>query len=179
MNFNHSNSKEKDALDKIIRKSRVHFYKPIQIAEILYRHRVFKDIDLNNLESYRNSSKKWRDEVCYKLVGRVSTSSQKFQDNLFEKNALPPELLEKLGKVNSQNNGCVEQYIYQKFKEKFNQINFALAYCTNSNTETFCLTTFLNMFQKEAGLKRSIDKIYEIVVYALFSSLIEALGNRY
>ena len=31
------------------------------------------------------------------------------------------------------------------------------------------------MFWSEAGLRRSIDKIYEIVVYALFSSIVEAL----
>ena len=47
----------KNALDKIISKSRVHLYKPIQIAEILYRIRNFGDIDPLNLESYRNESK--------------------------------------------------------------------------------------------------------------------------
>ena len=31
------------------------------------------------------------------------------------------------------------------------------------------------MFWREAGLRRSIDKIYEIVVYSLFSALVEAL----
>ena len=39
----------KAALDKVIQKSRVHMYKPIQIAEILYHHRMYGDIDLNNL----------------------------------------------------------------------------------------------------------------------------------
>jgi type II restriction enzyme len=33
----------------------------------------------------------------------------------------------------------------------------------------------LDLFWREAGLRRSIDKIYEIVVYALFSALVEAL----
>ena len=36
----------KKALDKIINKSRIHLYKPIQIAEILYRDRIYKDINL-------------------------------------------------------------------------------------------------------------------------------------
>ena len=43
----------KDPLDTVIRKARVHFYKPIQIAEILHRDRVEKDIDLDDLETYR------------------------------------------------------------------------------------------------------------------------------
>lgn len=34
----------KKALDKIICKSRVHFYKPIQIAEILYKIRVGENL---------------------------------------------------------------------------------------------------------------------------------------
>ena len=33
----------------------------------------------------------------------------------------------------------------------------------------------MSLFRNEPGLKRSIDKIYEIVVYALFSTLIGAL----
>ena len=32
----------KNALDKVIDKARVHLYKPIQIAEILYRDRIVK-----------------------------------------------------------------------------------------------------------------------------------------
>lgn len=34
---------------------------------------------------------------------------------------------------------------------------------------------FINLFWKEPGLKRSIDKIFEIVVYALFEALVEEL----
>ena len=34
----------KVSIDKIIKKSRVHLYKPIQIAEILYRDRIYNDI---------------------------------------------------------------------------------------------------------------------------------------
>jgi hypothetical protein len=43
-----SKEEAKNALDKIIQKSRVHLYKPIHIAEILYRHRTAGDIDLLN-----------------------------------------------------------------------------------------------------------------------------------
>ena len=43
----------KKALDHVIEKGRVHLYKPIQVAEILYRDRVYQDIDLSRLEDYR------------------------------------------------------------------------------------------------------------------------------
>ena len=39
----------KAALDAVIKKSRVHLYKPIQIAEILYRDRVFQELTCWNL----------------------------------------------------------------------------------------------------------------------------------
>lgn len=164
-----------DSLVKIIKKSRVHLYKPIQVAEILYRDRTNKDIDLAQLESYRNPSKKWRDKICIKFLGRVSTSSQKFQDNLFEKNATPPEVLVALGKENQKTNGKIEAFVYHHLRAKHFQMSEALNFCTESTPDKFKLEGFLNLFRYEPGLKRSIDKIYEIVVYALFSVLVEEI----
>ena len=109
----------KEALDSIIKKSRVHLYKPIQIAEILYHDRCIKQLDFLNLDTYRNQSKRWRDEICRQFLGRISTSSAKFQDNLFEKNAMPPEKLAVLGILNRQLDGGVESYIINSFLTAF------------------------------------------------------------
>lgn len=166
------------ALDKIIKKSRVHLYKPIQVAEILFRDRTFQDIDLEKLESYRNPSKKWRDEICIKFLGRISTSSQKFQDNLFESNATPPSVLAALGIRNRETEGEIEAYVYHHLRAKHFQMSQALSFCTKSTPSEFRLEAFLNLFRYEPGLKRSIDKIYEIVVYALFSVLVEEINVR-
>ena len=166
----------KAALDNVIKKSRVHLYKPIQVAEILYRDRVFKDINLLSLEDYRTKSKKWRDEVSIVLLGRVSTSSARFQDDLFNDNATPPAVLDVLGRENRRTNGAVEAYIYSKFDNKHEQLSNALAYCLNASKETFYVKTFIDSFWDEPGLKRSLDKIYEIIVYALFSTLVEAMN---
>ena len=170
--------KAKEALDKIIAKSRVHLYKPIQIAEILYRHRTVGDFDLLKLDDYRNKSKKWRDEICKTLLGRISTSSAMFQENLFDDNAMPPVLLNELGIENKRTNGAVEAYIYRKFTAKHDQLSEALAYCLNANKADFKVGDFIALFRQEAGLKRSIDKIYEIIVYALFSTLVEGLNLK-
>ena len=166
----------KEALDTVIKKSRIHLYKPIQIAEILHHDRCIKRLDLSDLETYRNPSKRWRDEICIKFLGRTSTSSAKFQDNLFENNAMPPEKLTALGHLNRRTNGAVESYIYRKFIGRFAQMNSALTYCREHGADSFDLKAFLDLFWLEAGLKRSIDKIYEIVVYALFDALITELG---
>jgi len=170
----------KNALDSVINKSRVHLYKPIQIAEILFNERTNDSLEINlaELETYRTRSKKWRDIVCMQFLGRVSTSSAKFQDNLFEENAIPPEILSALGKTNVENNGIVEAYIYGKFEEKHMQLENALNYCLQSTKEDFDLTNFLNQFWEQPGLKRSLDKIFEIVIYSLFEVITTAINVK-
>ena len=163
------------AIDKIIDKSRVHLYKPIQIAEILYRDRIVGDINLANLETYRTNSKKWRDVVCFQFLGRTSTSSAKYQDDLFSETAVPPVAIVALGEKNRTNNGEIEAYIYRKFSERYNQMSSGLEYTKKHDKSNFDLNEFLSLFWMEPGLRRSIDKIYEIVVYSLFSAIVEAL----
>lgn len=165
----------KVALDNIIRKARVHLYKPIQIAEILYRDRVHQDIDLSDLETYRTKSKKWRDVICIPFLGRTSTSSAKYQDDLFNKNAVPPEAIVVLGEENRNNDGIVESYVYDRFRQRYGQMSTALNYSREANKETFALEEFIGLFWNEPGLRRSLDKIYEIVVYSLFSVIVDEL----
>lgn len=165
----------KEAVDKIIKKARVHLYKPIQVAEILHRDRTVGDIDLADLKTYRTASRKWRDVVCLRFLGRTSTSSARYQDDLFNANAVPPKILARLSEENRKKNGIVESYIYKRFQDRFSQLSNALEYSFNHNKSTFDLEEFIGAFWKETGLKRSIDKVYEIIVYALFSAIVEAL----
>ena len=168
--------KAKETLDSLIKKSRVHLYKPIQIGEILYHHRVYHDVNLDNLESYRNSSKHWRDEVTKVLLGRICNSSARFQDDLFNNNAVPPQTIKILAEENNRTGGAVEAYIYSRFTNKHSQLSNALAKCNNATKATFSLIDFINSFRNEPGLKRSLDKVYEIIVYSLFSTLVESLN---
>lgn len=164
----------KKALDAIIKKSRVHFYKPIQLAEILFHSRNQK-LNLKDLEAYRNSSKKWRDQITQRLIGRICTSSQKFQDNLFEKNAMPPRLFAELGEFNKSHNGIAEAYVYKSLQHKLNTIYEVGNYIKSCTPETFELVKLLQFFISKPGLKRSVDKMYEITVYALFATIVRAL----
>lgn len=176
----------KQALDLVIRKSRVHLYKPIQIAEILYHHRTDPGWDLYDLESYRNISKRWRDDVSLLLVGRRSTSSQKYQDNIFEANAMPPALLVELGTMNKKGKGFIEAYVYKALEARLASVREVENYIKISTANAFSIRELVALFQTTPGLRRSIDKMYEILVYALFSSIVRALkvqitleiGNR-
>ena len=103
----------KDRLDKIINKTRTRYYKLIQIAEVLYRSRFYRDIDVSKVESYRTQSKKWRDEVCQRLMNQTSTSSSRFQDDIWNNTAMPPNILEVLDRENKESSGIIERYIYE------------------------------------------------------------------
>ena len=168
----------KKHLDTVIKKARIHLYKPMQIAEILYRDRTVGDIDLDDLETYRTFSRQWRDKVCRKFLGRTSTSSARFQDNLFEANATPPPILRTLGEINHRHKGAVEAYIYEAFRQRHAQMLSGLALVSRSDKTNFVLKDFIAVFSRDPGLKRSVDKIFEIVVYALFSTLLEALDIK-
>lgn len=159
----------------VIRKSRVHLYKPIQIAEILYHHRTERGWDLSDLQSYRNVSKRWRDEVSLLLVGRRSTSSQKYQDNVFEANAMPPELLVRLGEANKKGKGVVEAYIYRALEARLSSVREVENYIRKSTSDNFSLKKLVSIFQTTPGLRRSVDKMYEILVYALFATIVRTL----
>lgn len=167
--------KAKTALDNLIRKSRIHFYKPIQIAEILYRHRIGELDDLSDVESYRSASKAWRDQISRSLLGSVCTSSSRFQDDLFHKTAIPPSVLSVLGAENNRTGGAVEAYIYGRFDHKHEQLRQILEYCEKTSPANFDVRTVINSFWREPGLKRSLDKVYEIIVYSLFTTIIDAL----
>ena len=167
--------KAKNALDTVIKKSRVHFYKPIQIAEILYQNRV-NDFDVSSLNNYRSISKRWRDDVSLKLVGSRSTSSSRFQDNLFEPNAIPPEILVDLAEFNKQHNGLVEAYVYKALIAKMNDLGEIHSYLSNTSAADFKLSRLLKLFGDNPGLRRSMDKVYEIIAYALFETVIDATG---
>ena len=170
-----NNLTAKEHLDTVIRKARIHLYKPIQIAEILYRDRTVSDIDLDDLETYRTLSRQWRDEVCRRFPGRTSNSSATYQDNLFQENAIPPPVLRTLGEINHRHNGAVEAYIYEAFRQRHSQMSRGLALVSQSDKTNFVLKDFIEVFSRDPGLSRSVDKIFEIVVYALFSTLLEAL----
>jgi type II restriction enzyme len=165
----------KAAIDRVIRIGRIHLYKPIQIAEILHRSRTHGDINVTNLETYRNPSKTWRDSISLRLVGNISTSSQKYQDNLFEENAVPPRLLVELDRANKEENGIVENYIYHKCKKRWSLLIEIKQYLDDVTPESFQLKELVSRFEQRRGLKRSIDKIFEIVVYALFVTIVREL----
>jgi len=76
-----------------------------------------------------------------------------------------------LDAVNRAAAGAVENYIYHRMYETWKRLPNIHRYLGHTKPEDFSLREFLSQFEQYPGLKRSIDKAYEIVVYALFQTL--------
>lgn len=160
-----------DALDTLIQKGRVHMYKPIQIAEILHRART-DGLDLSEKENYRIKSRHWRDAVSERLVGRVSTSSVKYQDNVFDENAIPLSALQSLDKVNRASNGGVEAYIYARLGDRWQHLKNANEYISETPGDAFSPQEFMSHFDADdSALSGSTDKAFECLTTGMVSLL--------
>ncbi|WP_353931881.1 HaeII family restriction endonuclease [Okeanomitos corallinicola TIOX110] len=166
----------KERLDSIIKKARVDFYKPIQIAEVLRYLRLIGDIDITNINTYQNPSIHWRNTVTKRLLGKISTSSARYQHDVWNLSAMYPELLSILDNENKRTNGCVERYIYLKFNERQETVGSIISFIENVSPQDFKLSVLLDKFIKDIQVRRSIDKTYEIITYSLFETIVVALG---
>jgi len=165
----------KNRLDSLIKKARVDMYKPIQIAEVLRQSRLNKEIKIGDLEGFRNPSLHWRDEITKRLLGKVSTSSARYQHDIWNGSAMPLHLLKILDKENKRTKGGVERYIYLRFNERQETVASMISFIERASPKNFRLDELLEKFTRQAGIKRSVDKAYEIVAYSLFETVVSAL----
>ena len=165
----------KTRLDLLINKARVDMYKPIQIAEVLRQARLNPAINVNELDSFRNPSIRWRDEITRRLLGKVSTSSARYQHDVWNDTAMPPRLLAVLDQENKRTHGDVERYIYLRFNDRQQTVAGMIAFIEIATPQAFKLNELLEKFIKQAGIKRSVDKAYEIVAYSLFETVVSTL----
>ena len=156
----------KSQLAQVIKKARIHLYKPIQVAEILYRHRIGEGINLNDPATYRTQSRQWRDIVTTAIYNAHSTSSAGYQDDLFNKQ-LPPPLMVDLGLENKD--GSIEKYIYQAVKDRLSEVHQILPALSIASSDSPNLKSLVGTFADSPGLSRSVDKVFEIVSYAVVS----------
>ncbi len=166
----------KTRLDTIIKKGRVDLYKPIQIAEVLWRSRVVGDVVIADKSTYQNPSIHWRNEVTQRLTGKVSTSSARYQHDIWNPTAMPPDILMVLDAENRRTQGAVERYIYMRYSERQETVSNIIAALETATPEKFQLDALLKLFVTHRGIRRSIDKAYEIVAYSLFETVVSALG---
>ena len=165
----------KARLDIVLHKQRMDFYKPIQVAETLRRARKEGDINPAELETYRNLSLRWRNDVTRQLTGKISTSSARFQHDIWNETAIPPALLAVLDAENQETSGTVERYIYLLYAAKQGSVGEIIAAVDAAAPATFDLNALLALFQQRTGLTSSMDKAYEIVAYSLFETLVTGL----
>ncbi len=165
----------KARLDLILEKARTDLYKPIQIAEVLRQSRLEGGFDIRDVETYRNPSIHWRDEVTRRFTGKGSTSSARYQHDVWNKSAMPPIMLAVLDAENKRTKGVVERYIYMRYAERQETVANILAMIDAATPKNFHLESLLKLFVTQKGIRRSIDKAYEIVAHSLFETIVVAL----
>lgn len=148
----------KTKLDLIIGKSRVDLYKPIHIAEVLHRSRKVGDFDIAKLETFQNPSLRWRNEVTQKLAGKVSTSSARYQHDVWSETAMPIDFLVILDSKNKATNGAIEKYIYARYGERQGTVSSVISAIKEAQPETFKLENLLELFVKEAASEEALIK---------------------
>jgi hypothetical protein len=159
----------REKLDRVIQLSRVEMYKPIQIAETLREFTLNKSIDPAKLETYRNLSRELRDRVTLKLIGKVSTSSMRFQDDLWNSSALPPDALSVLSTANSKHQ--VEEYIYQHVYLKSVQM-IEIRKVLDNIKEFKDIENIFKLFNSP-GLRSSADRLFEVFALSVLQTQIE------
>jgi len=160
----------KRKLDRVIQLSRVEMYKPIQIAETLREINLDKKLDPLKLETYRNLSRELRNKITRQLIGKISTSSMRFQDDLWNESAVPPSALEILSNRNSKSS-IVEEYIYQHVYAK----NAHLIEIRKKLDDISSIKQIKAMFDSfdSPGLRTSADRLYEVFVLSVLQTDLE------
>jgi len=162
----------KALLDHVIRISRVEMYKPIQVAEVLRQALRDPSIRLGEKESYRIPSRRWRDEVTQFLYGKVCTSSARFQDDLWNESAVPPQAMCELGRCNELGQQ-VEAYIYAHVMEKSKDL-FLVRTRIGGLQSGSDIEALVALFDSD-GMTSSADRFFEILTTAVFKTELSIL----
>lgn len=164
------------ALDATIDNARGQSFKAIHVAEILHHDRTTPGgLDLLDHEAYRCASKRWRDELCERLVGATSRSNGAWQDILFSQ-ASTPEVLTALGAENRRLSGAVEAYIYRRVGATQMAIAELAAELERPCKRPFSLAELLRHGRADTALRRVIERVYEITAFVVIDTLVQALG---
>lgn len=159
----------KQMLDDFIKKSRDILHKPIAVAEVLFRSRT-EGLELDDTNAYRRKSDKWSKAVVRQIRGFASTSNAGYWNQMFDPNRLPPEAMVALGKANEADPHLpvVETYVYAHLNHKLQGIREIIEWVSDRGPKKFRLQELIAKFFGDARLRNSIDKLYEVVAYALF-----------
>jgi hypothetical protein len=169
----------KSRLDLLIRKTRDVFYKPMAVAEILHRNRTER-LNLALKDEYRRLSDRWSKNVARELWGSATSSNSRYWDQMFDEPLMTPETLLALGKANKSRSfpGLVETYIYAHLNDKLQGIRQILDWVSGQKPTEFRLVDLINKFVNDSRYVQSVDKLYEVVVYALFEVVIQRLDAK-
>ena len=87
---------------------------------------------------------------------------------------MTPDLLAVLDQENKKNSGAIEKYIYLRFQATQEAVAGIITIVNSAEPQTFDVASLFQAFHSQA-VRRSIDKVYEVVVYSLMETLVVEL----
>ncbi|GAC1355753.1 MAG: hypothetical protein NVSMB38_36410 [Ktedonobacteraceae bacterium] len=90
---------------------------------------------------------------------------------------MTPDLLAVLDQENKKNGGAIEKYIYLRFQATQEAVAGIITIVNSADPRTFDVSSLFQAFQSQA-VRRSIDKVYEVVVYSLMETLVVELNAQ-
>jgi hypothetical protein len=102
-------------------------------------------------------------------MGKVSTSSMRFQDDLWNESAIPPTALVAL--FNANQNNRVEEYIYQHVYAKSGQM-IHIRKKLGSTKTVADIEAIFGLFDEE-GLRTSADRLFEVFALTVLQTQID------
>ena len=149
------------------------------VAEILYRNRT-EHLNLAAKDEYRRSSDRWSKDVARMLWNTATSSNSRYWDQMFDEPLMTPATLTALGAANRSSAfpGLVETYIYAHLNDKLQGIRQILDWISEQTASEFQLMDLIAKFVNDHRYVQSVDKLYEVVVYALFEVVIQRLDAK-
>lgn len=159
----------KERLDRLIANARSQGLMPITIAETLFHVRA-GTARLSAADSVRKNSYHWCAAMNQRLFKKGLSLNRSYWDKLFTDH-MPRKALAALDSENRTRDGIAEAYVYARLRQTVESLQPIRAMVVGGRGGVFSLAAFLNAFENDPKLRRSVDKAYEIVVHALFNAV--------
>lgn len=159
----------KERLDRLIANARSQGLMPITIAETLFHVRG-GTAKLNEADQIRKDSYHWCAAISQRLFRKGISLNRSYWDKLFTDH-MPGKALAALDAENQSGVGIAEAYVYARLRQTVESLQPIRAMVVAGRAGVFSLAKFLNAFESDPKLRRSVDKAYEIVVHALFNAV--------
>jgi hypothetical protein len=168
-------STARERIDKLIKQGKSQFLKPVMIAEILRLHRL-GELDLAEVRQFKGRGFASMREVASTLFKRHIDLNWEYVGGVFTDDKFSPATLQALAAINTR--GQIESYIYFRLEARWQAFRAFLSRWLGTDFRKFDIHEFIRHYESMEGLGNARGKLYEVVIYALFTSIVQAVDAK-